>query len=166
MKMWGIALVVAGPLLLAGCEAGSAASGGSSSRAGATTGSAKKTDGGWNILRAFRPEPVVLPEGTALPLVLQTAMASDTSHEGDLVSARLASDVLVGGKTLLAANTELRGKVTAAVPAGHLKGAARLAFVFDSVVVKGKEHAIETSAVDLAGPGQKKRDIELIGGGA
>jgi hypothetical protein len=53
-----------------------------------------------------------------------------------------------------------------AVPAGHLKGAAQLEFAFDQVVVKGQPHSIETHAVNLFGPGQKKRDAELIGGGA
>jgi hypothetical protein len=122
--------------------------------------------GGSSLLNAFRPAPLILPEGTPLPLVLRTALASDTSHEGDLVVATLASDVKIGEKTVLPAESELRGKVTAAVPAGHLKGAARLAFAFDRVVLKGQEHAIETSGVHLSGPGQKKRDIELIGGGA
>jgi hypothetical protein len=166
MRRWHGSAAVLCMFLLTACHGGSAPSE-SSSRTSAKDGAAPTGGGGESsLLNAIRPAPLVLPEGTPLPLILQTALASDTSHEGDLVVATLASDVKVGEKTVLAAESELRGKVTAAVPAGHMKGAARLAFAFDRVVLKGQEHAIETSAVHLVGPGQKKRDIELIGGGA
>ncbi len=165
MRRWHGSAEVLCMFLLTACHGGSGASE-SSGRAGAKDSAAPTSGGGSSLMDVFRPAPLVLPEGTPLPLVLQTALASDTSHPGDLVVATLASDVRVGEKVVLSAGSELRGKVTAAVPAGHLKGAARLAFDFDRVVRKGHEHAIQTSAVDLSGPGQKKRDIELIGGGA
>lgn len=166
MRRWHFSAAVLCLFLHPACHGGSAASGSSGRTGGKDAPTPKGGGEGSSLLNAFRRASLVLPEGTPLPLVLQTALASDTSHEGDLVVATLASDVKVGEKTVLPAESELRGKVTLAVPAGHLKGAARLGFVFDRVVLKGKEHSIETSAVELSGPGQKKRDIELIGGGA
>ena len=159
MRKWH-AVAALSTLLCAACEREPVVSGSSSGHA------AKKGEAGSGLLGMFRSSSVTLPEGTSLHVVLETALASNTSHEGDLVEGRLASPVVVGGKTVLPADTELRGRVVAAVPAGRLKGAARLAFVFEGAIVKGKEDAIETSAVDLAASGQKKRDIELIGGGA
>ncbi len=64
------------------------------------------------------------------------------------------------------AGTEVRGQVTAAVPSGRVKGLARLAFDFDTLILKGKEHSIGTRPVDITSENSHKRDAEIIGGGA
>ncbi len=117
------------------------------------------------LLSALRPEPVKLPEGTGLAVVLETTVSSKDSHPGDFVVAKLAEDVKVGEKVVLPAGTEVRGQVTAAVPSGKVKGRARLAFDFDKVVLKGKELAVETRTVDITAPDNHKRDAGIIGGG-
>ncbi len=61
------------------------------------------------------PEPRLLPAGTELSLVLQTAVASNTSQVGDRVVAALAEDVSVEGRVLLASGTEVAGHVTVAM---------------------------------------------------
>lgn len=123
----------------------------------------KRGTGG--ILSLIKPEPLVLPEGTGLPLLLETTVSSKTSHKGDLVVAKLASDVKLGEKVLLREGTEVRGRVTAAVPSGKVKGVARLAFDFDTILLKGKEHVVELRAVDITAPKTHKRDAAIIGGG-
>ena len=40
--------------------------------------------------------------------------------------------------------SEVRGRVTTAVPSGRAKTRARLAFAFDTLVLEGKEHSIGT----------------------
>jgi hypothetical protein len=109
---------------------------------------------------------VVVPEGTALPLVLETSLSSKASGRGDIVVAKLASDVKVGEAVVLPAGTEVRGQVITALPSGKVKGRARLSWDFDRLVVGGVEHKIEARAVDITAPDNHKRDGGLIAGGA
>lgn len=150
-------------LALAGCQATSEDSARASGSAKAAAG---KGGTGGGILRALKPEPVIVPEGTTLALVLESTISSATNRQGDLVVAKLAEDVKVADKVLLPAGSEVRGRVTAAEPSGKVKGKARLAFDFDQVVVKGKEQPIETRTVDITAPGTHKRDAAIVGGGA
>ncbi|MFI5184861.1 MAG: hypothetical protein ACHQNV_10710 [Vicinamibacteria bacterium] len=122
-------------------------------------------DDGGGILKAFRPDPVIVPEGTTLHLVIETALSSATSAQGDVVVAKLADDVKVGDKVVLEQGTEVRGQVTAAAPSGRVKGLARLAFDFDRLVLRGKEHSIDARAIDITADDTHKRDAEIIGGG-
>jgi hypothetical protein len=146
--------VLLAAVLLAGCQAGS----------DSTSANDGKRSGG--ILSALRPAPVIIPEGTTLPLVLETAMSSATSSSGDVVVARLAEDVRVGEKVIVPAGAEVRGRVTAAVPSGRVKTRARLAFDFDTLVLEGKEHSIATRAVDISARDTHKKDAATIGIGA
>jgi hypothetical protein len=112
------------------------------------------------------PPPVVVPAGTELQLELATSHSSATSQEGDVVVARLASPVKAQDRVVLAAGTEVRGRVTAAVPSGRVKGRARLAVAFDRVVVAGRERAIDAAGIDVTADSSKKRDAAIIGGSA
>ena len=140
--------------LLAGCEP---------STNSASVNEGKRAGG---ILSVLRPEPITVPEGTALPVVLETGMSSATSRSGDRVVARLAEDIRVGEKVVVPLGSELRGRVTAAVPSGRVKTRARLAFDFDTLVVDGKEHSIGTRTVDLTAGDTHNRDAATIGIGA
>ncbi len=118
-----------------------------------------------------RPSPpprvvLTLPAGTELRASLQTAASSRTSQIGDLVVAELLESVSSAGRVVLPRGSELRGRVTAAVPSGRVKGRARLAFVFDEVELRGQRQALVTHAIDITAASGKKRDVVLIGGGA
>jgi hypothetical protein len=155
-------LVLFAAVLLAGCQA-STDSPGSAGANDANEG--KRPSASPNVLR---PVPITVPEGATLPLVLETAISSATSHSGDLVVARLAEDVRVGEKVVVPAGTKVQGSVTAAVPSGRVKGLGRLAFDFDTLVLEGKEHSIGTRPVDITSANSHKRDavITAIGVGA
>ncbi len=132
---------------------------------GAKTGSEKDKGESRHLLPILRPEPVILPEGTMLPLVLETTLSSETSREGDLVEARLSREVRVNDKVTLPAGTTVRGKVTSAIPSGRVKGKAHLGFDFDTLVYKGKDVPVEGEATEITAPATHKRDAEIIGGG-
>jgi hypothetical protein len=149
-------------VLLAGCQV----SGDSTANEKVASKGAPAGGGGSGVLKALGLEPVTIAQGTMLPLVLDTALSSATNKTGDLVMARLGADVRVGDKVIVPAGTEVRGQVTAAVPSGRVKGLARLAFDFDTLILKGKEHSIGTRPVDITAGTQHKRDAEIIGGGA
>ena len=140
--------------LLVGCQASSDAS----------KASDAKTSGGF--LSVLRPDPITVPEGATFPLVLETAMSSASSRSGDLIVARLAEDVRVGEKVVVPSGSEVRGRVTEAVPSGRVKTRARLAFDFDTLVLDGKEHSIGTRTVDLTAGDTHNRDAATIGIGA
>jgi hypothetical protein len=153
MKHLGVIPVLFSAVLLAGCEASS------------DSPSAKEGRPAGGILSVLRPSPITVPEGARFPLVLETAISSATSRSGDRIVARLAEDVRVGEKVVVPAGSEVRGRVTAAVPSGRVKGNARLAFDFDTLVLEGKEHAIGTRPVDITAANSHKRDAAIIGGG-
>jgi len=149
MRRLNAILVLFSAVLLTGCQSSS----------DSTSANEGKRSG--RVLRVLRPDPVTVPEGATLPLVLETAISSATSRSGDLVVARLAANVRVGEKVVVPAGTEVRGLVTAAVPSGRVKGLARLAF--DTLVLKGKEHSIGTRPVDITAANSHKRDAVIIG---
>lgn len=161
MRRLDAILVLFSAVLLAGCQASSD----SASAKGDSTG-AKERKGSGGILRALRPDPITVPEGATLPLVLETAISSATSRSGDRVVARLAEDVRVGEKVVVPSGSEVRGRVTAAVPSGRVKTRARLAFDFDTLVLGGKEHSIGTGPIDITAGSTHKKDAATIGIGA
>jgi hypothetical protein len=142
--------VLVGAVLLAGCQVS-----GDSTPAE----EAKRSAGS---LPAPRPAFVTVPDGATLSLILETAMSSATSRSGDVVVARLAEDVRVGAKVVVPAGTEVHGLVTAAVPSGRVKGLARLAFDFDTLVLRGKEHPIGTRPIDITAANSNKKDIVTV----
>jgi hypothetical protein len=108
-----------------------------------------------------KPEPIVVPAGSQLDLKLENALSSETSREGDAVTARVE-----GGDVALPGGTFLKGRVVEARPSGRVKGRARLAVVFDRIVVRGEEHPVETIAVVKVAKDSRKRDAAMVGGGA
>jgi hypothetical protein len=93
-------------------------------------------------------------------------VASDKNSPGDLVVAELAEDVVVNGRTVLPAGSEVRGRVAVAVGSGRVKGRARLAVEFQEVVVKGHAHPIAAAPIDVTAKSTKGRDAKIAGGGA
>jgi hypothetical protein len=112
-----------------------------------------------------RPQPIVLPEGTTLRLTLANSISTASAHDGDAVLATLGEDLLVGGRVVAPAGSEVRGRVTTALRSGKTKGRARLVFGFDTLIAKGRQAAIETTSVDITADPSKKKDAAIIGGG-
>jgi hypothetical protein len=113
---------------------------------------------------APRREPLELEEGTELTLVLETALSSETAREGDPVVARVERATDKAGRTALPGGTVLKGKVYRAEQAGRVRGRAILAADFDRIVVRGREHRIDTTAILAEGPSGTKRDAAIVGG--
>lgn len=154
MKRLDAVVVLLSALLLGGCQA-----------SGDST-SANEGNRSAGSVRVPRPASITLPEGAAFSLILETAISSAKSTSGDLVVAKLAEDVRVGERVAVPAGSEIRGRVTAAAPSGHVKGRARLAFDFDTLVLEGREHSIGTRAVDITAANTHKKDAATIGIGA
>ena len=105
-----------------------------------------------------------LPAGTELQLVLENGLSSATSQVGDPVTARVARATAPDGRIVLPGGTVLKGKVYRADAAGRVKGKSRLAVDFDRIVVRGVEHRLDTTAIDVEGPDSHGKDAAIIGG--
>jgi hypothetical protein len=128
---------------------------------GATTAGAVGTLGsgapGWR--------EITIPAGTHLPIVLETTVASNTSHVEEPVHARLARAIVVHGLTALPPGTQVSGVVIDAKQSGRVKGRAHIAIRFDSVVPKGEDqrYAMRSAAVGRTAAATKKKDALEIG---
>ena len=114
---------------------------------------------------ATRPtyREVTIPAGTLLPIVLDTAVASDTSSVEDQVRAHLRRAVPVAGAEALPAGTSLDGVVVAAERPGKVKGRARVAFRLTSLRLHDERVDVRTSIVSRRAPATKKQDAAKIG---
>lgn len=109
---------------------------------------------------------ITVPAGTTLRLELKTAVASDTSQVEDAVRASLRQDVVVDGQTILPAGTELMGVVTEAAGSGRVKGRARVAYRFSSLLYDDEKYDIRTETIAHEAAPTKKEDAKKIGIGA
>ena len=115
---------------------------------------------------APRQAALVLPEGTNIPVSLETALSTASSNAGDMAVARVSSNVEVGGHVVVPAGSEVRGRVTTSVRSGKVKGRARLVVAFDTIVVNGHEHPVDLRPIDVTARSGKKKDGAMIAGGA
>src|SRR5579862_4825549 len=91
---------------------------------------------------------VTIPAGTRLAIVLDSSVGSDTSRLEEPVTAHLSRPVAVRGATVLAEGAQLSGVVTAATRSGKVKGRARVAVRFNTLVPRGdgQRYRIQTAS--------------------
>lgn len=135
-------------------------------RAEAPAAAAREAEPESAAARTPAPRPPVLAAGTKLPIVLQTTVASNTSHVGDRVLAEVAEDVAEQGRVVLPEGTEIVGRVTAALGSGRVKGRARLAVAFQEVRLGGASYVIDATPLDVTAGSSKGRDAKILGGAA
>lgn len=109
---------------------------------------------------------VTVPSGTTLAIELKTSHSADTSRVEETVRGVLRRAVLVDGVEVVPAGAAVTGHITAADRAGRVKGRARLALRFSSVVIDDADTAIATAAIAREAAGTKKEDAAKIGIGA
>jgi hypothetical protein len=108
----------------------------------------------------------VVAAGTALPIVLQSALTTKTAKPEDPVTAELAEDIEVDGEVLLPAGAEVRGHVVTALRSGRVKGKARLVVSFDQIRTAGKTFRIDATGFDVTAGSSKGKDAKIAGGAA
>ena len=113
-----------------------------------------------------RPDPVTMPEETAIHVTLNHALASDQNRPGDRFEATVSEPVVIEDKTVIPEGAVVDGLVVDARHSGRLMGRARLRLALESVSVDGRTYEIRTHSTSRIGGNHKKRDIGFIGGGA
>ena len=108
---------------------------------------------------------VTLPAGTALPVIMDTAVASNTSRVEQPVRAHLSRDVRLDNEVVLPAGSDLYGTVTAVRRPGKVKGRSYISVRLTTLVPTGsnERYAIETGRIARTGRATKKKDAMKIG---
>lgn len=138
---------------------------GSNANASASPSGSEGAAGGGNT-EARRAEPLVIPAGTRITVSLGETLSSKDSQAGQEFSATVAQPVVVDGRTVIKDGATAHGAVVQSKGMGHFKGGALLEVRLNSVAIEGKDHPIETAAVEHSVKGKGKRSTVLIGGGA
>jgi type IV secretory pathway VirB10-like protein len=110
------------------------------------------------------PEPIWIPKGTSLHLVLERGLSSVSSQVGDTVTARIERAVGEDGDVVLPGGAFLEGRVTEVVSSGRVKGRARVAAAFERIVVRGERYRIETTGFVAEADDSHARDAKIAGG--
>src|ERR1700736_1302409 len=155
-------------LIFAGCQKPAdqaATSSGASNTAAAATNAQSAANQTANA-PAPAPQPIIVPQGTAIEVVLDQSLSSKTASAGQSFSATVVDPVVVEGQTVIAKGAHARGTVTSAKAAGRFKGASELGLALRSVEVNGQRYEIRASTPELSKKGKGKRTGALVGGGA
>lgn len=104
------------------------------------------------------PSTTKLPEGTPIPVRLQGALSSRSSHAGDTFNANLEEPVVIDGQTLIARGTPATGRVLEAKPSSSQLEPGYLRIVLVSLNVGGRSVAIETSSIFAKGGSREERN--------
>ena len=84
---------------------------------------------------AAKPEDVLVPAGTNIPLSLINAISTKHSQAGDRVYLETAFPVVIGGHIVIPVGSYVAGTVTQIKKPGRVKGRAELYVRFDSLTL-------------------------------
>jgi len=87
-----------------------------------TSGSGERERDPWAATGDPGPRREEIPAGTSLTLVLETPLSTETSHEGQSVTARVERATSEDGDVVLPGGSVLRGRVTEVDRAGRVSG--------------------------------------------
>ncbi|MFY9561627.1 MAG: hypothetical protein WAQ52_15445 [Terriglobales bacterium] len=107
-----------------------------------------------------------IPAGTPVTVRIGSAISSGSAQVGQHFEGTLAKNLVVGGKTIAAAGSPVRGKVTLAKSSGRLHAPGQLSIRLTSVQGNGKMVPVSSSAYRVKGKGHMKSNATKIGGGA
>jgi len=109
---------------------------------------------------------VIVPQGTAIPLELQTPLSSETTQVEAPVHARVRQAVIVDGIVAIPTGATLSGVVTQVERAGRVQGRAQLAFVFNRLEAGNVREDVNAAPVAYVAESTKGDDAAKIGVGA
>jgi hypothetical protein len=160
-----LVLLLTAALAMAGCS--SSSKNANAVSPGSGDGS-PNTQGGVESTASAHPDrqSLTLPRGTELTVTVDQTLSSDRNQSGDEFAASLAAPVVLDGTQVVPKGTKVRGRVTEANASGRLEHPGELGVALTSIEVDGNTYNIRTSSIMRKGESHKKRNAELIGGGA
>lgn len=111
--------------------------------------------------------PILVPAGTQLAIEVTTPVSTKTNKVGDSVDARLASDLMIGGRRAAKAGASVHGTITQIVSGSKkVGGTATLGIMFDSLVANGASVPISAPFTQLGKNETGKDTAKIVGGTA
>jgi hypothetical protein len=105
----------------------------------------------------------VVPSGTKIPIIMDTAVDSDTSQEGDEFSARTSEDLTIDGGIVVPAGSVIKGRIAQLNAAKRFDRSGSVALKFDSVTTPdNKQIPIVANIVARGGVVHAKRGMKDI----
>jgi len=105
------------------------------------------------------PQPLTIPAGTKVPVVLKHAISTRGSREGDAVYAETTFPVVANGRVLIPAGTYVQGRISHIQQAGRIKGRAEVLMHFTTLIYPSGYTVLLPGAVQNA-PGVDKTRIK------
>jgi len=110
---------------------------------------------------------VTVPSDAVLGLQIERTISSELARVEDKVDARVTRDVRVDGRVAIPAGSTVRGSVTEVDRGGRMKGRARLAIRFHTVVLAdGTQLGLKTDPVIREGASPNGETAAKVGGAA
>jgi hypothetical protein len=104
------------------------------------------------------PSATRLPEGTSIPVHLQSPLSSAQSHAGDTFSATLDEPVVIDGRTQMGRGTTATGRVLEAKSSAGSLEPGYLRLVLVDLNVGGRQVMIVTSSIFAKGGSREERN--------
>lgn len=105
----------------------------------------------------------VVPQGTKIPIIMDTAVDSDTSQEGDEFAARTAEDLNIDGQITVPAGSIIKGRIARITLPRALNRSGHVALKFDTVTTPdNKQIPIVANLVARGGVVHAKRCLKDI----
>jgi len=105
----------------------------------------------------------VVPTGTKIPIIMDTAVDSDTSQEGDEFEARTAEDLTIDGNIAVPAGSVIKGRIAQLNAPKHLNRSGSVALKFDTVTTPdNRQIPIVANLVARGGVVHAKRGLKDI----
>jgi hypothetical protein len=118
-------------------------------------------------MKSAKAMPITVPAGTLFSVNLSSNVSTKTAKVGDPIDARLASDLVVNGRTALAAGSPVRGTVTEVVSGSNkIGGVPTLAMTFDRLELENGQTVAINGRVVQQGKSETGKDTAKIVGGA
>jgi hypothetical protein len=113
------------------------------------------------------PPPLVVPAGTPLSVALNNDITTKTARVGDPVDARVASAVVIDGRTAIPAGTRVRGTVSEVISGSdRIGGIPTLGLRFDGIELQPGRTVGISGNLHEQGRSDTARDTAKIAGGA
>lgn len=136
------------------------ASGESTSTASESSDGSKPTQIASKVLQGYIR---VVPSGTKVPIIMDAAIDSDTSQEGDEFSARTSEDLNIDGVTVVPAGSIIRGRIAQMNAPRALNRSGSVALKFDTITTPdNRQLPIVANIVARGGVVHAKRGLKDV----
>jgi hypothetical protein len=109
---------------------------------------------------------ITVPQGTSIPMRLQSTISTKTAQVGDRFQADVSAPVHVSGVLAIPQGSHVSGHVILARQPGKASGRGELQLAYDEIGFDGHSYQLNTRSQVYTSKSGTTKDVALIGGGA